>query len=249
MLVDCEFFTDKSVNSSATNFQTQEGFIFGRTKYEAAMLIEGNYWYNEAANQNYFSNFKKTKGHDRELGWMSLPTKLEGTVEEDLTGVGYQSSLIDTSYSYCFVNKNAMNKNSEGYRNAVMDFIKFLYTDNQLESFTKITGTAKAAIDYDFTNDDVFDSLSGFQKQILTLKKNNGVAYATAVNETFKNRQLEFQFGIEAPIWSATVNNISYKDYISAFKDPNNASITVEDVVAGSFITPDVWMNAYYKGK
>ena len=80
------------------------------------------------------------------------------------------------------------------------------------------------------------------------MKVNNGVAYATAKNETFKHKQLEFQFGIEAPIWSAKINNVTYKDYISAFKDPNNPNITVEQVVAGSFITPEQWMNVYYKG-
>ena len=248
ILVDCEFFTEKSVNSSATNFQTQDGFIMSRNKYAAGMLIEGNYWYNEAANQGYFENYKKQNRQERNIGWMSLPTKLEGSVEEDKTGVGYKSSLIDTGYSYCFVNKAAMEKNSEGYRTAVLEFLKFLYSDSQLEHFSAVTGTAKAAFDYNVLNDEALENLSPFQKSVLTLKVNNGVAYATAKNETFKHKQLEFQFGIEAPIWSAKINNVTYKDYISAFKDPNNPNITVEQVVAGSFITPEQWMNMYYKG-
>ena len=31
----------------------------------------------------------------------------------------------------------------------------------------------------------------------------------------FKHKQLEFQFGIEAPIWSAKINNVTYKDFMN----------------------------------
>ena len=250
ILVDCDFFTDKSVNSSATNFQTQEGFIMSRPKATAAMLIEGNYWYNEAKNQGYFESYKKAKGYERNIGWMSLPTKLTGSVEEDKSGIGYKSTLIDTAYSYCFVNKSALTRKekTEGYRTAVLEFVKFLYTDRQLENFSRITGTAKAALDYNVTSDFVFDELSTFQKQVLTLKKNNGVAYSKAVNETFKAKQLEFQFGIEAPIWKCKVGGTTYNEYITAFRDPNNPNVTPADVMEGSFISPDIWMSSYYKG-
>lgn len=250
VLMDCEFFTEKALNTSATNLQTQEGFIFSRKQYTAGMLIEGNYWYNEAENQGYFDNYKKQKGYERQIGWMSLPTKLTGSVEVDESGIGYKSSLIDTSYSYLFVNKASLeNKNkTEGYKNAVLDFVKFLYSEKQLQEFTRITGTAKAGLEYDFTNKNVFDDLSVFQKQVLTLKKNNGVAYATAKNDTFKYKQIEFQFGIEAPIWSTTIKGVTYKDYMNVYKDANNASITPEDVVRGSFIDQATWMSAYYKG-
>lgn len=251
IMLQCNFFSDKSVNSGANNLQTQKGFIFETDKFKSAMLIEGNYWYNESKGESYFDKWsKENHGEERNLGWMSLPSKLVGTVEplEDQSGQGYQTPLLDTGYSYCIVNKNAMNRKSDGYRQAVLDFVKFLYTENQLKQFTKITGVCKAALDYGFNDADVVSELSPFQKQVLSLKASNGVVYTKITNDTFRKHQSEFRFGIEAPIWNTKIGNITYKEYITAFKDPNNPNITPEQVVAGSFITPSNWENGYYEG-
>ena len=251
VMLQCNFFSDKSVNSGATNLQTQKGFIFETEKFKSAMLIEGNYWYNEAKSEGYFDKWsKENHGEERNLGWMSLPSKLTGTVEPlaDQSGQGYQTPLLDTGYSYCVVNKNAMNRKSEGYRQAVLDFVKFLYTEDQLKQFTKMTGVCKAALDYGFDDVDVIENLSPFQKQVMALKSNNGVVYTKIANDTFRKHQSEFRFGIEASIWHAKIGNVSYKEYITAFKDPDNPNITPEQVVKGSFITPANWESSYYEG-
>ena len=251
MMLQCNFFTDKSVNSGATNLQTQKGFIFETDKYRSAMLIEGNYWYNEAEKEGYFEKWsKENHGEERNVGWMSLPSKLTGTVEplEDQSGQGNRTPLLDTGYSYCIVNKNAMNRRSEGYRQAVLDFVKFLYTEEQLKQFTKLTGVGKAALDYGFNDADVIEELSPFQKRVMALKASNGVVYTNIANNTFRKHQSEFRFGIEAPIWNTKIGNITYKEYITAFKDPDHPNITPEQVVKGSFITPANWENSYYEG-
>ena len=251
IMLQCNFFSDKSVNSGATNLQTQKGFIFGTDKFKSGMLIEGNYWYNESKGEGYFTTWsKENHGEERSVGWMSLPSKLTGTVEPlaDQSGQGYQTPLLDTGYSYCIVNKNAMNRKSEGYRQAVLDFVKFLYSDEQLKQFTKMTGVCKAALDYGFNDADVVEALSPFQKQVLALKASNGVVYTKIANDTFRKHQSEFRFGIDAPIWTTKVGNVTYKEYISAFKDPDNPNITPEQVVKGSFITSANWENAYYEG-
>lgn len=248
MFLQCDFFSDKSVNSGVDNKQTQKGFINGTAGYKSAMLIEGNYWYNESKAEGYFDAYKRQHREDRNIGWMSLPSKLTGSVEEDMSGTGYKTPLLDTGYSYCIVNKALMNKKSEGFRRAVLEFVKFLYTEAQLQQFTKITGTCKAGLDYSFNSNDVFSSLSNFQKQVLTLKANNGVVYTKVTNDTFRQHQDEFRFGIEAPIWQTTIGNITYKEYITAFKDPDHPNNSVEQVVKGSFISPTQWNTNYYEG-
>lgn len=252
IMLQCNFFTDKSINSGATNLQTQKGFINETAKYKSAMLIEGNYWYNEAEAEGYFDAWSKNHhGEERNLGWMSLPSKLTGSVEpnEDEDFTGYKTPLLDTGYSYCIVNKYALNRKSEGYRNAVLDFVKFLYSERQLQQFTKITGVCKAALNYQFYSDDVVENLSTFQKQVMALKKNNGVVYTNIANDTFRKHQADFRFGIEAPIWQTTIGNVTYKEYITAFKDPDHPNNTVEAVVKGSFISPSVWERSYYEGE
>ena len=251
MMLQCNFFTDKSVNSGSTNLQTQKGFIFETDRYKSAMLIEGNYWYNEAEKEGYFEKWSRDNlGEQRNLGWMSLPSKLTGSVAPlaDQSGQGYQTPLLDTGYSYCIVNKNALNRKSEGYRQAVLDFVKFLYSEEQLKQFTRITGVCKAALDYGFNDADVVSELSPFQKQVMALKASNGVVYTKIANDTFRKHQSEFRFGIEAPIWRTTVNGVTYKDYITAFKDPDHLNNTPEQVVKGSFIAQSAWLSSYYEG-
>ena len=244
--IDCEFFTDSSYLADLDNKATQEGFILSLKNSTAAMLIEGNYWYNEAKEFGYFESYKKqNRGEERNIGWMSLPSKLKGTVLEDTTGQGYKTPLLDTGYSYCVINKSAMERNSEGYRKAVCDFVKFLYSEEQLCKFTKTTGVAKAALTYNFNSSEVTESLSGFQKQVLALKANNGVAYSTAKAKTFRRHQGDFQFGIRAPIWQTTINKKTYYDYFTAFSDKNQTN-SPEDVVAGSFISAAQWDSVYY---
>lgn len=245
IFIDCGFFSDKSINSTVDNKQTQYGFINNVSGFASAMLIEGNYWFNEANEEGYFEAYKKRNREDRNIGWMSLPSKLSGSVKEDTTGEGYQTPLLDTGYSYCVVNKGAMERGSEGYRKAVLDFVKFLYTEAQLQSFTKITGTAKAAIEYDFSSSSVTADLSSFQKQVLALKKSNGVVYTTAASKTFRRHQADFQFGIRAPIWQTTINKTTYNDYITAFTDRDQSN-SPESVVKGSFISKDTWESVYY---
>ncbi len=246
IFIDCNFFTDKSINSGVDNKQTQRGFIDRVDKYTSAMLIEGNYWFNEANAEGYFEAYKKKNREDRNIGWMSLPSLLTGSVNVDTTGEGYKTPLLDTGYSYCVVNKNAMDRGSEGYRKAVLDFVKFLYSEQQLKNFTKTTGVGKAAIEYDFNSSEVTLSLSGFQKQVLALKENNGVVYTTAKSNTFRRHQGDFQFGIRAPIWQTTIGRTTYNDYISAFTDKDQKN-SPESVVKGSFISKDTWENVYYK--
>ena len=249
MLVNCGFFTDKAMNTSANNLQTQKGFINSVKQYACAMLIEGSYWFNESINEGYFEKYYKENREERNVAWMSLPSTLTGSVTPVNEGEeAHKTPLLDTGYSYCFVNKNAMVKGSEGYREAVADFVKFLYTDYSLKEFTKASGACKAGFEYDYTSEEVLNELKPFQQTLMNLKKSNGVVYAKASNTTFKSNQLEFQFGIEAPIWQATIGSTTYKDYISVFYNPDNPNISVASTVEGSFISSVNWANNIYKG-
>ena len=249
MLVNCGFFTDKAMNTSANNLQTQKGFINSVKQYACAMLIEGSYWFNESINEGYFEKYYKENREERHVAWMSLPSTFTGSVSPVNEGEeAHKTPLLDTGYSYCFVNKNAMVKGSEGYREAVADFVKFLYTDYSLKEFTKASGACKAGFEYDYTSEEVLNELKPFQQTLMNLKKSNGVVYAKASNTTFKSNQLEFQFGIEAPIWQATIGSTTYKDYISVFYNPDNPNISVASTVEGSFISSVNWANNIYKG-
>ncbi|MCQ2742472.1 MAG: hypothetical protein MJ239_04150 [Bacilli bacterium] len=250
MLLDCNFFTNKSVNSSTNNLLTQKGFILGKdngySDYAAAMLVEGNYWYNEANTEGYFEQYEKVAKKSRNLGWMSLPSQVLGTVEplEDQTQEGRKTPLLDTGASYCIVNKAVMNRGTEGFRTAVKDFVRFLYSDTELENFTATSGTCKAAIKYDFDKESVTSKLGAFQKDVLALKKSNGVVYTKVSSSVFRRHQGEFSFAIDAPIWKGKVGGINYESYFDAFK-ATGKNITVPQVFEGVFIDEETWKNNY----
>jgi hypothetical protein len=238
-----DWYSQDAKNVNVTHTDTQYNFVLGGVgaRKRIGMLMEGSYWYNEAKDANTFEDYALlTNGKQKKIGWMSLPTSLDTPMTE---GNGSSSALMDTGSAFAYI--NARTAGNEGLTKACKDFLQFLYTDSELKEFTKTSGSAKAAIEYDFTDESVFEGLSDFQKSVMTLKKNGKVIYQNDTNATFKERREDFLFSIMSPAWCPTISNVSYNCYLDALR----AGKSAKDCFEATRISENDWMNLYYSGE
>lgn len=93
------------------------------------MIIEGNYWYNEAADN------LKGNNANRDFMLMPLPAIEIGSVEE---GQGKAPAISDCLEFYMQANNN-IKKDAEKEK-LVKEFIKFFYSESSLQLATKSLG-------------------------------------------------------------------------------------------------------------
>lgn len=197
------FLDEDSKSSGSTNVISQTNFIMSNKKataekqsFEYGMIFEGSYWVNEARDANLFEDYKIKTGitSERQIGWLPLPVQVNGQVTE---GNGRSSSLMDTAYSFCYICNNREAKKRPGLVEACKDFLRFLYSDDQLNEYTQITGGFKAGLDY---TPDV-TKLTTIQKQILAQKQRAGVVYAASNQKVFRNNRAALMLHNEAMLW------------------------------------------------
>ncbi len=234
------FDEDVTNNMGNTNEVVQTLFLEGKrpggnTK-DYGMLCEGNYWINEANDAGRFKAFYDAHPEVtyRDVRWMSLPTKISESVQE---GKGSTPCLMDTGNSFMLVNKT-IEKKGEGLINAVKDFVQFLYTDAELKDFTRTTGVCKSGVNFDFSATEVYQDLTPFQKTVLNIKKEFGVAYAGSNSKTYLAKRDDLFFSINAPIWHPG----TYKSVVEALRAK---AFTAKECFTQTQISPETWETNY----
>lgn len=241
-----KFFSNDATMGSVSHTTAQGDFIFsGKAQMpKTAMLIEGTYWYNETEEKannltDYYSDPRNT---ERDVRWMNLPTLISGSAEPVADDApARKNTAVETGGSFLVVNANIEGKT--GLINAIKDFIKFLYTDSELEAFTVSTGIPKAMLDYEVSDAKIAD-LPEFKKSVINFAKTSDVVYGAADNETFlKNGNDVFKIRVNAPVFVPKYKNVSYMSYFQAYEN----GATAQDVFEATRINAEGW-KAYYVG-
>ena len=238
------FDKDITYEIGNTNEVVQKLFLAGsraggNTK-DYGILCEGNYWMNEA--QERFDDFYREnpsynkETNPRDVRWMSLPTKINGTVNPN---EGSEPCLMDTGNSFFLVNKYSYQRVSDGCKEAIKDFVKFLYTDEELEDFTRTTGVCKSGVNCNFYKDDVYANLTTFQKTVLNIKKTYGVAYSGTNAKTYLAKRDDLYFSINAPVWHPG----TFKSCIEAIRAKE---YDAQGCFVATQITAEKWAANYY---
>lgn len=233
------FFDNISEGTGVMPRGVQHRLIFGSQEQgtkDYGIMFDGSYWYNEATNE--FNDYKKRFGdEERELGWMPLPTLVNGsaTVVAD-PSQARKTALMDMGYSFAYINKNIETLwKRPGIGEACKDFLRFLYSDAQLIKFTQRTGVAKAAISYDVAS--ATTNLSTFQKQFLAQKISSGVVSSASDNIIFLANKDTLKLNNEGTIWRAKIGGANYTD---AFL-PLIGGKTAYEVFSNSKMTQEYW--------
>ena len=166
-----------------------------------AMLPEGNYWENEAANSGTFDYAETNYGSEysranRRIAMMPLPKATEEQVGEKTTLLGFLNSL-------CFLNKNC----DELHLRLGKEFLIMANTNESLAEFNVITNAPKA-IKYTLSEEQ-YNSLNCFGKSVYDLAKNGNLVQAVTNNQIYANDVLNLDFSstFQSKVGSTVYNN------------------------------------------
>ena len=212
-------FTDgKAINHTTSQLNLLLGGSGVKGRNRKGMFIDGSYWWVESEMYDNFNTYKtltKKDANERNIKWMPLPTSLNTTVTE---GNGRKNTLIDTGMGVCYINNNI--KNNEELKQASIDFVKFCYTQEELELFTETTGSMRP-IDYPVDESKVN---SVFYKDLLKLRKNSDVMLFTGDNNTFKYNRGVLKIELVAQqTLGPLIGNKRYDGYLDAYYSGENA--------------------------
>ena len=142
-----DYFYARSTNGSFSNLDAQTIFInsaLDPTYTPIAMMIEGAYWYQEAADALKASENKYgVDAMNRKFAYMVMPSQETGTVNENQ---GKPVVVADGQGSHLFVNNNI--KDDPETLEVAKKFIQMCFENDSLETVVAKTGLP-VAVDYE----------------------------------------------------------------------------------------------------
>ena len=245
LAVKQSWFDPRSTQDSFTHKDAMRAIMFsgiGESE-EVGMLIEGTYWYNEAEGYGLTEEYKKYTQDQTgvDLQYFNMPTSLNEPVTE---GNGRAEALAVSSGTYSIINGNLKDKaDKQGIIEACKDFLKFLYTDEELRYFTKSTGARKGAMDYDASS--IIDSLPLYKKSVMNasaLNWDNRVVQSSQ-NKLYANNTGMFTWG-DMSGWTPEFDAMdSYSTFLAAFREGKTAT----ECFLNTGFTEEGWNAAYSK--
>ena len=184
----------RSVGGALSHTDTQREYIASRflsTERPIGMLIESNYWENEADDMGYFKTMEKDYGaqagrYTRRFGFMPFPKATEEQIGENVT-------LVDYLLSYAFIRGNIGQETGKEYEKALaLDFLQFLYSDQSLVEFTKYTGCPKSL---NYSIDSILDQVSYYTKNIFEMRARADIVYPFSKEPIYLDNASVFNFG------------------------------------------------------
>ncbi|MBQ8657877.1 MAG: hypothetical protein IJ506_01980 [Clostridia bacterium] len=191
------YFSADSYLKSVDHYGAQKCLIYdGCAEYKkVAMLVEASYWYNESKKAGVLSTYEMLTGdtEPRDVRFMPLPTSYYTPEETTKSPTCYFTALG----SYCTVNANI--KNDEEAIKAVLDFVAFLYSEEELKAFTIETGVSRA-LDYTLSETEI-NSMPAFYQQIWRMKSENGanIAYGQGNTTTYEKVKNYIPIALSSP--------------------------------------------------
>lgn len=235
------YFFDGCATKGFTNKQAFTQFIESKYKNNpVAMIIEGVYWYGEAAQERQDSvDEHGPAAKNRQFKFMTLPGQELGTVNEN---EGRAAGLADSLSSYIVVNANI--KNNEEKQDQVAQFLKFIYKDSSLQKYTTIA-QMPAAVKYELPKAQ-YDTMDTYGKSAWdiyesAMKADNWSASVSA-SPTFLNNPTIFKFQTAYQFFNSTLDGKSVELPKTAFVEKGK---TAREYFEGMAISKADWDKNY----
>lgn len=197
-------------NSGFSNENTQQTYLWSRYQgadedsgRRIAMMLEGIWWEEEA--RNVFDNMahgapgEEYSRENRRFAFMPYP-KYDASASKD-------STLLDFHRSLCFVNGNV----SAAKMPLIIDFLKFLHTDESLNEFTSIVN-APLSYKYEMTEENLA-KMTNYGKSVLDLVSRSQIVYPLGMNSVIVNNESGY-FG---NIYDSEMSGQARQDYAARF--------------------------------
>ena len=202
------FYCTDTTIGTRTQFDAQMNLYMGGIgQYKkAAMLIEGSYWHNESKKGEAFDEYERTHpgktADDLDFCFMALPTAVKTSESE-----GKDLCFLDLSHTFVAINSNIAD-NPE-LREAAKDFVRFIYSENELKEFTVETGMPRA-INYELTAEQK-QSMPGFYERLWELrdnKKGDNLVLCAGTMPAFKQVRQALAIHVDgAPMYNSLIRN------------------------------------------
>lgn len=197
MLSKGEYLTDNSDKGlSHTHTQAQREFIlseFEPAKWTAenrriAMIVEGNYWENEARDMGIFDSVPQ--GKSTSYGYMPVP-------KVDESRIGTKSTITEEQGNIAFIRGNV----AENKKQLLLDFLAYCYSEAKLIEFTQLSGMTRG-LQYNLENISGV-GITDMAKSLINAKKNADMVYMVSGNPLYVNHQTYFmyRFGVNGYDW------------------------------------------------
>lgn len=203
---------DQLSNPNGSSTEAMNWFINGNKGKRYGMLWDGSYWCHEAADVGTFDFYaqRNPEAPDRHTAFMPLPTQLTGQVKE---GKGKKPTLLNVGSTLTFANGRVA---KNGKITAVKEFLKFIYSDNELANFSELTGLT-VPMDYSYNMSGLNNS---YYSDLATYRADADVIQCASASPRFKKNLTSFIIS-----YTMTLNNFTAADgtavsggYLSAFR-------------------------------
>lgn len=165
------------------------------------------------------------RAENRRFGWMPLPG-LSGATKP---------TLGDQADSFAVINANIAD--DEVLKKLAGEFLAYCYTDEMLQQFTLITGSAKA-VSYELG--DKKSQLNSFESSLWDLRQSADVVFPVSSNPIYMYNQSKFSWNIGANFWSTTAGG-GYRQPVTALK----REMTAQEYFEGMYVDENSWSSQY----
>lgn len=238
ILSNSDYYSDE-ITGVLTHLEAQQSYIYSDLENKPiGMLIDGSYWYNEAKAMFAMSQREfPDKGANRDFRWMPLPVQAEGQVQE---GKGRKNTMVSPLLAYSYVNGNI--RNDEVKVKLAKEFLKFLYTDKELQNFTLSTNCAKG-VNYELTVDQQA-KLTNFGKSLYTMKQASDIVEPVSASPIYVNTSLKFRFANDSDFF--VLRDSTGREYFN-LKAATDAGKSYTEVFLYGRKTESEWRASYSK--
>lgn len=214
------WFSNAALQSTISHLDAQSlfltnGYNSGQNSTKYAMMIEGSYWMTEATENGKHKDYEKIASlynlsGERDVRWMPLPVSVDTVIDKEGEGVT-RLSTISTRKCFVYMNKRSLNK--AGTAKACKEFLKFLYSDVELENYTVSSGIIKTAMDYKVSPEKL-NNLSIFQKSVFELIEDTEAIVMATENKLYNDNFTAFTQRTFFP----TIDGKYHNSVLEAFK-------------------------------
>lgn len=189
---------------------TQRAFVrsYNQSR-KIAFLVEGSYWYNEAATiidgAKDDDPFGFEEANDYQM--MPLPHYWEGKaadIEVSDPSAAKKTVVADQADAYAFINANIAD--DADMVALAKTFLKYCYTDKALKSFTEVTGVPRN-LNYEV---DLTKLPSDYARSVWNTYKSSDVVVSTSNSDLYLSNRLASSLIIDSNFWRTKTNDLFY---------------------------------------
>lgn len=238
LMGNSRYYSELSTSPTFSHLDAQDEYFMSKLENQPiAMLIDGNYWWNEADENGVFTRAASygAAAENRRFGWMPLPGVVSGTFEDVNEENGAKATLVESLRSYAAINANIAD-DPNMVRLAKL-FLQFVYSDEELRTFTASTGVTRN-LNYDLGSTELAQ-LTPYARSFWEYRKQADIVRSSSTSLLFMANENDFT--TVSGVWGSTIGGVPYRFPYTAFREGRSA----KEYFQGMWVTQADWDAKY----